>query len=332
MRRPSRVIFHFVFFLTAALAPDSSPVALEWNPDIEDTVIGYHDEEESLGLRNRLRLKAVLGWAELQDFSGVLIGDNVSGYLEESDEFYNRMSLNRAYLRYAGTKHLWVVGKQRVPFGVGRVWNPIDLFNPIDSLSIEPEERPGTEALRYEYALSELSNLDSTFSRDKSAIRLKSFMAGFDVGVVGVLDTGEQRDIIGWELAGELPGTGIEVRSEGGRFHNRNGEESHVEAIFGAEYAFADSLTLLGEYLYNEETNKDSLALSGGYQLSMLWTLQVLLIHSMADHSWGLAPGLHYSMADDMTLSLGCFLYNGDEDEEYGSLADRYYFRWFVNI
>ncbi|MDH3347334.1 MAG: hypothetical protein OEM02_04425 [Desulfobulbaceae bacterium] len=332
MQLSKAIVIYTAFIALLFGGPVSSSAEVDWNHSIEDTIIGYYDEDDGAGLRNRLRLKAVLGLTSHPALSAVVIGDNVSGYLDESAEVYNKMSLNRAYLRYAGVKHLWVVGKQRVPFGTGRVWNPIDLFNPIDSLSIEPEERPGTEAVRYEYALNELSNIDCTLSRDKSSFRIKSFVGAMDIGLVGVLDTDMQRDIIGWEVAGELFATGMEIRSEGGRFHDRQSGETHVEAIIGAEYGFVDSLTLLGEYFYNEDTNHDSLALSAGYQLSMLWNLQVLAITSMSDHSWGLAPGLHYSMADDMTLSFGCFVYNGDDDEEYGGLADRLYFRWFVNI
>ena len=45
------------------------------------------------------------------------------------------------------------VGRQRIPWGVGRLWNPIDRFNPVGPLAIEPQESPGVDAvdLRWQF-------------------------------------------------------------------------------------------------------------------------------------------------------------------------------------
>ncbi|MCI5143282.1 MAG: hypothetical protein D3909_16465, partial [Candidatus Electrothrix sp. ATG1] len=208
----------------------------------------------------------------------------------------------------------------------------IDLFNPVDSQAVEPDERVGTESLRYEYAFSELSNLDATLARDKAAMRIKGYLEYADVALVGLVDEANDRDIIGWELAGRLPETGIELRSEGGSFHDRSSGERHTEFIVGAEYGFAKSLTLLGEYKFSDEEAGDYLGAMLSYQPAMLWTCSLLGIASLEDSSGFVAPSVGYSLSDEMTLSLGAFLYYGDEEDIFGGAADRYYLRWFVHF
>ncbi len=47
-----------------------------------------------------------------------------------------------------------VVGLQGVPFGVCRLWNPTDKFNPVYALSLEPDQRKGVLGVNYRYYLS----------------------------------------------------------------------------------------------------------------------------------------------------------------------------------
>lgn len=53
-------------------------------------------------------------------------------------------------------------------------------------MAIETGERTGTDAIRYEYALSELSNLDLTVADGKTAIRLKGYLEYADIGLIAL--------------------------------------------------------------------------------------------------------------------------------------------------
>uniref|UniRef100_UPI004056F7AF hypothetical protein n=1 Tax=Candidatus Electrothrix sp. TaxID=2170559 RepID=UPI004056F7AF len=298
---------------------------------LENTNILGYDQDHGTDF-NRLRAELRLEHEEHPDFFAKLLVDNKTSYTSSPDSLQNKTSVYRAYVQYRGVKHFWSVGKQRIPLGVGRIWNPIDVFNPVDAEAVEPDEREGTESLRYEYAFTELSNLDATLARDKGAMRIKGYLEYADIALVGLVDEENARDIIGWELAGRLPNTGVELRSEGGSFHDRSSGKRYTEFIVGAEYGFANSLTLLGEYKFSDEGQGDYLGGMMSYQPAMLWICSLLAVNSLEDGSGFVAPSVEYSLSDEMTLNLGAFLYYGDEGDIFGEAADRYYLRWFVHF
>ena len=324
-------------------------------PDLalENTnIIGYEDSHYTVDY-NRLRADLALEHEKCSNFAARLIVDNESLYTTRPSGLQNKTSIYRAYLQYRGVKHFWSVGKQRIPLGVGRIWNPIDVFNPIDVETIETEERIGTESIRYEYALAELSGLNVTVARDRGAVELKGYLKYADVGLVALWDedadpypvdlqlpesrigpvvTGFARDIIGWEIEGELAGTGMELRSEGGSFHDRENGDRHTEFTVGAEYGFADSLTLLGEYYYSGQPAGNHFGAQASYKPGMLWTCSLLLIANLADQSGFIAPVIEYSLSDEMTLTAGAFLYNGGDGDEFGQVDNRCYLRWFIHF
>jgi hypothetical protein len=57
---------------------------------------------------------------------------------------------HRLYRATLGWEHPYgrvLVGRQRIAWGSGRLWNPTDFFNPIDPTAIEPGEKTGVDAL-----------------------------------------------------------------------------------------------------------------------------------------------------------------------------------------
>ncbi|MDA3835370.1 MAG: hypothetical protein PF495_18485 [Spirochaetales bacterium] len=297
---------------------------------LENTSIAGYQEEYHTGIYNRLRGEASFELVQQPAFFATLIVDNNTSYKANPDSLVNRTSIYRGYVGYGGARSRVILGKQRVPLGVGRIWNPIDIFNPVNAEAIEVAERPGTECGRLEWQLGNLANFDMTLAKDKGEMRLKSYFSGADVALVALSDHDTKLDIIGWELEGELLATGLELRSEGGHFYDRIRHESYFAAIVGAEYGFQNSLNILCEYKYNDETKLDYLGSIISYQPGMLWHLALLGLLNVDDDSYFLVPSVEYSLADDMTLSAGCFLYEGDRASEYGLLPNRYFAMFFV--
>ncbi|MBI5558328.1 MAG: hypothetical protein HY885_11890 [Deltaproteobacteria bacterium] len=318
-------------FLVSLLA-GAGLLALPPRVALENTSIaGFADDFRFTGL-NRLRADISVAQAEHGGFAARLQIDNKTLYVEQPFDFTSDTSIYRGFLEYRGASHFWTLGRQRIPLGVGRVWNPIDIFNPIDVQATEPEERIGTEALHYEYATSRLANLDLTLSRDKGEGRIKGYLDVADVALVTLYDTEARLDIIGWELEGELFDTGLELRSEGGSFHDREADSRRTAFIGGAEYGFANSLTLLTEYLYDGESKRDNMAVSVSFQPRILWTVRCLAVQDLDDHSFFISPAVEYSAGDEMTISAGAFLYHGSGADAYGGFADRIHVRWFVHF
>jgi hypothetical protein len=299
---------------------------------LENTNVPGYDDLYQLFDYNRLRAEVTLEHDKYPNIAATVIIDNETYYKDNSGSFTNTTTLYRAYFEYMGADHSWVIGKQRIPLGVGRFWNPIDVFNPIDIQAIEADERPGTETIRYEYALNRLSNLDVNVAEGKGALRLKGYLEFADVALVAEWDEDQNLDIIGWELEGELAGTGIELRSEGGSFHNRETGKRHSEFIIGAEYGFTNSLVLTGEYHYVGLVRNDEFGASASFQPTMLWTCFLLTVINFDDGSGFVSPVVEYSLSDEMTLSGGAFVYHGTENSIYGHNPDRLYVRWFIHF
>ena len=273
---------------------------------------------------NRLRLYLDLTDKKWEDFSAKIILDNENIFNFKKGKNQNKSSIYRAYINYTGDKHMLTLGLQRVPFGVGRIWNPIDVFNPIDITAVETDERKGTEALRYEYAINELSNIDLTLSKDRQALRVKSFLDVADFALVLIKDNKNDQDIIGYEAEGELLESDITLRSEGGRFLDTKTDEVYYKYIIGGEYGFENSFVILTEFHLNSRLNSKQLALNLSYQPSPLWFLNFLTLGDIHDDkSIMFSPSFTYSLSDESTLEASGFISNKQ---------DRYFLHYFINF
>jgi len=323
--------------LAAAACPDCGAVqglfpGLTCDNALENTNLLTYEESRDWTDFNRLRYDGLWTHESLPAVDFKFLGDATTSWLLSDESFRAELSIYRAYLSYRGEKTLLVAGKQRIPFGVGRIWNPIDVFNPIDATAIEPDEREGTDALRGEYSLGALAIADATVASEKAAARVKGYLDFADCAIVVEADNTTDLVITGWELEGELWDTGIEARSEGGVFYDRQAEESSLNLIVGAEYGFANSLDLTVEYLYAGLPGDTEIGLSAGYQLNMLTYLSCLVIINLRDESFFLAPAVEYSLSDEMTLNLGYSARQGDALTEFGEGDDTLWLKWFVHF
>lgn len=329
--RSSRIILLF----TLGVHLPADVVANHWfSTDFafENTNIITSSEHDDFSDYNRLRFESTITSAHLPELFATVIIDNQTRYRSAGNALRDEVVLHRASLNYTGVDHSFVIGRQRIPFGVGRIWNPIDIFNPIIVTSLEPDEREGTYALRYEYGVSELANIDGTLAKDKGALRFKTFLDTADMALAFLHDDEQQRTIVGWELEGELFTSGIEARSEGGIFYERATQQYHSQFIIGAEYGFPNSLNILVEYNHDGQTDADRCGLNCSYQLSPLLSIGLLTLVNLDDQSTCVAPSFSYSLSDEMTLSGGLFLYQGDVHEEFGQGADTLYLNWFIHF
>lgn len=269
-----------------------------------------------------------------------------SGTYEYSEgELYAR--LYRLYGGYADAQHRASFGLQKVSMGVGRIWNPTDLFNPKKPLALEPDEVEGVFALAYTYSPGSLSQITAVAAQraDKSykyAGRIKGYLGVADAALNAV--EAEDVRMIGYELEGELLRTGIELRSEGGWFDDKLGDTEFFQGLIGGDYAFENSLSVAFEWLYTSKTFEAALAnrlpsgtpdnrvrshdyagLSIGYEFDPLLYGSLSSIISADDGSFYLSPSLRYSLEDDVNLGLGALLYGGENGSEFGGYGQTYY-------
>lgn len=112
-----------------------------------------------------------------------------------NDPVSYRYSLYRGYVNFESEHFEATVGRQRIPWGVARLWNPIDRFNAIRPLAIQPDESPGVDAVNARVLFSGFNQLELVFaagseSREHDyAARFQGVVRDVDFGlVVGVFD------------------------------------------------------------------------------------------------------------------------------------------------
>lgn len=257
---------------------------------------------------------------------------------------YDRVKIYRALVKYEEQGHVFTIGLQRVAFGIGRIWTPTDMFNPLKSLSLESGERSPVFAADYNYAFSDTGSVETVISRQekndtKGALRIKEYLLFADMGMVFIKE--RERQMIGYEIEGHLFDSGIEVRSEGGIFTNTKDDVSFKKWILGMDYGFENSLILTLEYLYNETDysqtpmpnfgkdvftdvimQKDSRygAAIAGYSFSTLLSGSLLFMYNLDDNSAIAVPSIIYSLSDESTLNIGGFIGFGKEGSEFSEI------------
>lgn len=256
--------------------------------------------------------------------------------------------LHRLYGGYADGTHRLSIGVQKITFGVGRIWNPTDLFNPKNPFALEPDEMAGSFSCAYTYALGELSQItalaaqrrDHTF---KYAARVKGYIGSADAALSAVWS--DEKRMVGYEIESELSPSGIGIRSEGGWFEDATLDTRYFQGIIGADYGFADSLIVAAEWLYTSQTMRGLSAampgwgsfpprshhygaLSAAYTFEPLLTGALALIVNAEDGSLYMAPSLRYSLADDVSLGCGAMVQSGKGGSEF----DNHDATYWVNL
>lgn len=128
----------------------------------------------------------------------------------DTDVFAWDMLLYRFYLDYDSEKVGITVGRQRVPWGVGRLWNPIDRFNAIPPLALEPDQNPGVDAVNLRWHFTGFTTLQAVYAASEDienqsyAARLHGVL--FDVDYSLVAGVWEKAFATGFDLAGNVGG------------------------------------------------------------------------------------------------------------------------------
>ncbi len=273
--------------------------------------------------------------------------------------------LYRMYGGYEDEDNRIAMGLQNITMGVGRLWNPTNLFNPRNTYALEPDETFGVAAIAYTRHLSETADLRVVASqkKDYSFKYAGSFKAFLEFGDVGVnVVSSDKTLMVGYELEGNLGETGVEVRSEGAYIKNsaivfnRAGEtakESFYQGIIGADYGFENGITLIAEALYSSKTfdyeeillNLNSeiapnllfsnfyLGCSISYAFNIFLNASLTYIESFDnENSHFFSPTLTYTLNDFNSFTLGAMLQDGSSGSAFGAFEDSYYLRYELSF
>jgi len=197
----------------------------------------------------------------------------------EDDNPYFRAKIHRAYCIYTAGSLTATIGRQMVRFGTGRLWNPLDLMNPLDPTAIEgPDDQKGIDAVRGDWFFDELTEVTAAWApgrRNDSisdagaqdhnyAVRFKKVYRNFQPALLGGYIS--SRTAAGGDLAvivldGILRGALVAYYpDEGDPFYNSGG---------GYEYTFKNGLYFTAEYFYNSASLNSDANLQSEYLRSL---------------------------------------------------------------
>ena len=271
--------------------------------------------------------------------------------------------LYRFYVGYEDDHNRIVAGLQNISMGVGKIWNPTNLFNPRNAYALEPDEIFPVAAISYPRHIDDVSHLTLVVSQKKDhsykyAAKYKTFFEFADVAV-NMISSNETK-MIGYEIEGNLGNTGIEVRSEGAYIKNDlnvgltdREEVEFFQGIVGADYGFENGLTVTIEALYTSKTfsykeilnniNSEilpNLLSSNAYVgASLSYNFTLFLVGSLGyiesfndENSRFITPALTYTLNDFNSFTLGTMIQGGASDSEFGMFSNTYYFNYSLSF
>ena len=164
--------------------------------------------------------------------------------------------LDRAYLKYSQDKWELRMGRQRINWGVNLAFNPNDLFNAYSLVDFDYQERPGADALRFQYFTGDLSSLEFAVQPSKDID--SSIIAGlwkfnkwkYDFQLLA--GNYYQDFILGSAWAGNVKDMGL--KTEVSYFHSKYNFSDTSGAISLSttlDYSFKNGIYINGSMLYN---------------------------------------------------------------------------------
>jgi hypothetical protein len=282
-----------------------------------------------------------IGNRQAVDLRWEIVDDGNAGMEHYVDRLYFRQNLSWGSI---------VAGRQRIQWGTGRVWNPTDLFNPINPASYDKIEKDGADALSLKLHLGQFTdahlvyNLRPALDSSNYGARFRTNYAEYDFSIMGGYF--DKRVVLGGDVAGNLLDAGVraELVWVGA---SEKGYDEYLRYVVGADYQLTPELYLLFEYLFNGEgvnnpghydllglyrgeilqLNRKYLYLGAVYQLHPLIVGNAGFNINSNDGSGFLLLNATYSSSENTSLIGGLFLPLGEKFDEYWYYPTSLYLR-----
>ena len=285
------------------------------------------------------------GWLEFKsndvNYGTQIAFDCIVPY--DSTAFFNvaeRISISRLAL-WLGPENLrMTVGKQRLYWGVARVFRPLDIFNPLNFF--EPGyERPGYNAILGYVSIGTLTSLRGIYvpqynlKRSFVGLRFGSNVFENDIGFSIMHRPSERKTIIGGEVTGEfIVGYWSEFS------HTWEATTHYAKISTGIDYTFPFFIYGMIEYFYDGSGEADPdnydfnqlilgerMLLAQQYLYASIGTIQnpflrpsINAVINLNDGGTILIPQISYSLFENTEVTVGLNYFLGSKSSEFKSL------------
>lgn len=245
-----------IFPQSKLLLSDVNRLRLSPHCDISNTITFHADIDNEIIVSN---------YTHSKPFETLYIGSSYNDLYADSydylnDGMYYRLKLHRAYIKAVAGKSTITVGKQLVRFGSGKIWNPLDIVNPISPITFEgAEETKGVNALRLELYPANFFEIGLVYVPQRKNNELDSSSVSNSVYLLRnkiVIGNTEVAFLVGNIITRNIVGADITTTAYDGLLKGSilgNKIDGKVYYIGGAgyEHSWGNGITLLLEYFFN---------------------------------------------------------------------------------
>lgn len=271
----------------------------------------------------------------------------------DSKHTLGHSTLDRLFLTVTEKKWELSLGRQRVNWGRTFVWNPNDLFNTYAYLDFDYEERPGTDAVRFQYYSGYASGWEIALAPGErgdawvGALMYRTNRNGYDIQILGGNFREELALGLGW--AGGIKGLGF--KGELTYFHPRHFWDRQIgflSGTLGLDYGFPSSLYLQAEFLFNGNwhgggdaanifaeplpannlyTARTAFFLGGNFQVHPLVNTGLAGIFAPDENLYVFVPSLSLSLRQNLDFLITAQFLRNPSLERLSGTGNLFYFR-----
>lgn len=281
----------------------------------------------------------------------------------DRNDYLIESEFNRLWLDYTWRQFQIIFGRQRISWGQSWVWNPTDIYNPASALSLDSEEKPGTDAVRFVWYINDLSAMEIAVRPAKNgkenttALMVKTNIRQVDYQLLGgwtkeryVLGGGWSGEIMGGGFRGEFlyqferkDSVNIYYNSEKFTIDNR----ANFSFVISGDYTFENSLYLHSELMYNKNGTAEQTQLNVpnsqyngdlsparfsifgevSYVMTPLLSGRIFTIVNPTDYSFIIGPSINWSVAQNWDFDATIYQSSGNTLSEMGSIGTVALFR-----
>ena len=186
-------------------------------------------------------------------------------HTEDFDQMVFHTMIDRLYLQWNDASWQLKVGRQRINWGVNLAWNPNDIFNAYSLYDFDYEERPGTDAFRFQKFIGYAGGYEIAIkiadNRDEftAAAMYKWNVKGYDLQALGGIMKNNLTAGVGW--AGSIGWVGF--KGESSYFYTlKKTDRNAWLTSLSLDYSLPNSLYFNTSVFYNSYATQQGNVLS----------------------------------------------------------------------
>jgi len=314
--------------------------------------------EPSSSLRLVVDFRNRLFWGE-----SVQNNPTFSSQLKNTNDWWNLQKAwinNQALVLHTNVERLNVelhkekwnmrVGRQRINWGMSTTWNPNDIFNAYNFLDFDYEERPGVDGAKFQYLISDLSDIQLVYAKTRNKKDIIAFRYFFnknkyDMQLIGSWYRGRPSIGAGW--AGNIKESGF--RGEIQQYFAGNGEKALLNISTEMDHVFKNGWYSNLGILYNSnginhpindfsEVNlslsaenlmpgKWSLLSGFSKEITSVWSGNFTTVYSPGMNLLIMIGGFKYELGKNLDIDLICQSYFVELNSVFQSSRNAFFLR-----